>query len=275
LVSMMKKILLSFSLLVSATMLAQQPIQDQKNMHDVVAQIKKDGTENKVAQIIKAIKVFDMPLRHITSLDGIDRVPGIESALVIRVPINSIRTIKAGTFKSQKFKNLLVLDLGQNLLEELEPGAFEGLENLKMLLLNDNNLISLQQGVLSGLSKLKIISIGNNPRPSFARRMSAEGQAEEYRKKAAEELKMQVKQQAPKALIYAGAITRQFMQRAVIIIGAVAAVAGVIWYAFFKTKPVEGKPQEPAAEEPAAGLDENWLIKRNFPLLERRKRVKK
>ncbi|XP_051901576.1 leucine-rich repeat and immunoglobulin-like domain-containing nogo receptor-interacting protein 3 [Pristis pectinata] len=55
------------------------------------------------------------------------------------------------------------LDLGYNLLSQLEPGSFQGLDRLRALNLQGNRLRFLEPGALGGLPALTSLDLGDNP----------------------------------------------------------------------------------------------------------------
>lgn len=72
----------------------------------------------------------------------------------------------------RRLENLKYLDLENNMLREVGPATFEGLEgSLETLLLNRNQIASVANDVFAGFAKLKTIHLEDNPlvcRPHFS-----------------------------------------------------------------------------------------------------------
>ena len=59
-------------------------------------------------------------------------------------------------------RNLEVLLLNNNGINNLEPGIFNGLTNLEMLTLNNNQINKLELGTFAGLTNLEMLTLNNN-----------------------------------------------------------------------------------------------------------------
>ena len=55
----------------------------------------------------------------------------------------------------------------RNPLEQLSPGAFEGLSSLRRLFLNNNQLTNLPAGIFNGMTMLESVRLENNPGAPF------------------------------------------------------------------------------------------------------------
>src|SRR5690242_15403522 len=62
-------------------------------------------------------KFFSHAKSNISNLDDLDQIPGIETMWAVNLPGNRIGTIKAGTFKNPKFKNIRWLNLSHNRID--------------------------------------------------------------------------------------------------------------------------------------------------------------
>lgn len=160
-----------------------------------------------VGRLIQQQKYLTLAFRNITSLDGVTVIPGIEQAWALTVRGNNINIIKANTFNSPKLKGLMLLDLRDNNIEDIEPGAFNGLDGLLFLLLNRNQLKELKDGALMGLPRVKYVTLGDNPNEHLVRR--------------------QAQKQVPNATIFNKEITRKWLNTALKAAG-LAVAAGVI-----------------------------------------------
>ena len=77
------------------------------------------------------------------------------------MPHNKIRKIEAGSFDD--LKSLKLLNLGDNLVENLDERLFDNLENLEELYLSENYLTTLDSEILfRNLSKLKNLNLSLN-----------------------------------------------------------------------------------------------------------------
>lgn len=55
-----------------------------------------------------------------------------------------------------------ILNLGNNNLDTIETGAFNGLDNLQYIVLNGNALTRLDADMLTGLGKIRYLVLDNN-----------------------------------------------------------------------------------------------------------------
>lgn len=168
-------------------------------------------------------KAFNASSSNITSLEGIETIPGIRSAYAISLKDNPLGILKENSFNFPQLSNIIWLDLRHANLAEIEPGAFNGLENLRVLLLNDNQLSQLKDGVLNNLTKLTFLTVGGNQ------------QQEKLRKDA--------KKSVPGVFVTSQRITPKFIGQTIGALAIAAGTAAAIWY-FYPRGPVIGKPTD-------------------------------
>ncbi|XP_020646055.3 SLIT and NTRK-like protein 6 [Pogona vitticeps] len=95
---------------------------------------------------------------------------GIEELSQVQVPPsrpfhlsllnNSLTLLHENDFS--RFVNALTLHLGFNYIEDIEPGAFNGLSLLKQLHINHNSLEMLKEDTFHGLESLEFLQADNN-----------------------------------------------------------------------------------------------------------------
>ena len=95
---------------------------------------------------------------HLSNLDFLD-TDGLENLEILFLSCNQITVLKKGTFS--KFKKLKRLSLSNNLIEELVPGIFKGLDCLELLDIRSNrfNVESIDKKVFEALKCLKKLFI--------------------------------------------------------------------------------------------------------------------
>ncbi|XP_029439400.1 LOW QUALITY PROTEIN: toll-like receptor 13 [Rhinatrema bivittatum] len=88
--------------------------------------------------------------------------PNLKMLQLLELRVNKLSLIKAKTF--QYLSSLLFLNLVDNQIETIEPGAFDGLIHLQTLLLGSNKITSatFQENTFRGLSSLKEIQLFDN-----------------------------------------------------------------------------------------------------------------
>ena len=106
--------------------------------------------------------------------DALEDATGRDLDIVTEDDLADVRMLQisdAGELKKSDFSglsNLQRLDLGDDNLSELPPGAFDGLSNLQEPAdLGGNNLSELPPGVFDGLSNLQELDLGVNPGTPF------------------------------------------------------------------------------------------------------------
>ncbi len=95
----------------------------------------------------------------LTSLIGIQNVPGIQALLNCHVEGNAIQELPVEIFKGL---SLQFLHVSFNEIQALPVGVFAGLVNLQTLRLHYNQLQELPVGVFAGLTKLQMLDVSGN-----------------------------------------------------------------------------------------------------------------
>ena len=151
-----------------------------KGLDDVLSRLDITITENDMRQIqgkrtklisiqylidtnrIPAILLQSLDLRHnkISSLYGLQKIPGIDTVKNLSLDNNQIATIERGAFEG--LTNLKHLYLYNNQIATIKPGAFEGLTNLTNLWLDNNQIATIKPGAFEGLTNLRNLWINNN-----------------------------------------------------------------------------------------------------------------
>jgi Leucine-rich repeat (LRR) protein len=98
--------------------------------------------------------------QHLTSLEGLGNIPGINNVVLLELNNNNISELQAGTFK--KLTNLRYLDLSNNNISKLEAEVFKELNKLCSLNLSNNNISKLETGTFKGLNKLQYLNLSHN-----------------------------------------------------------------------------------------------------------------
>lgn len=94
-------------------------------------------------------------------LQYIDPFPEMPSLIAFICLGNDIRVIQNGTFANVG-SSLLLLDLEYNNIQELEPGAFEGLDELLILGLMENSISNLPEGIFWPMNNAIIMDLESN-----------------------------------------------------------------------------------------------------------------
>ncbi len=105
-------------------------------------------------------KGLRLPKKGITSLDGLDGIPGIQLVEYLNLSDNLLKELPSGIFR--KLGNLVILKLDNNEIKNLPPGIFDSLGNLVYLDLSHNKLSMLDQEIFSKTTKLQSIDLGYN-----------------------------------------------------------------------------------------------------------------
>jgi protein phosphatase 1 regulatory subunit 7 len=103
---------------------------------------------------------LDLSNKHITSLNGLHNMIGIENVTQIRIHDNLLTTIQPNAFHN--LPELKSINLSNNLLTTLQPNAFHNLPQLELLELNNNQLTTLQPNVFNNLPVLEELTLNNN-----------------------------------------------------------------------------------------------------------------
>lgn len=98
------------------------------------------------------IKNLDITNKNISSLDGIDLLPNLETIIIDSNPITSLLPLHF-------LPKLRVIIASKCLLTSLD--GIENLKNLQSLYVDNNNIKSLKP--ILGLKKLSLITFYNNP----------------------------------------------------------------------------------------------------------------
>lgn len=98
----------------------------------------------------------------ISSIEDISRVTTIPlDTIKLDLSKNTIGVIRKGSFIN-RLSDLQRLDLSNNQISRIEPGAFEGLHNLKRLDLSNNKLGSINGSIFTGLQSLQKLMLSFN-----------------------------------------------------------------------------------------------------------------
>lgn len=101
-------------------------------------------------------KFLDLSDLNLTSLDGLEYVPDIQTITRLDLSKNDLNNLPNDSFRFMP--QLRVLDLSINVIEKIEPTAFNNLQQLQELNLSNNRLtrISVEFGRLFSLKKLDL-----------------------------------------------------------------------------------------------------------------------
>jgi Leucine-rich repeat (LRR) protein len=104
-------------------------------------------------------RTLDLSDLNLTSLDGLEYVPDIQTITRLNLSKNNLKTIPNDSFRF--VPQLRVLDLSINTIEKIEPIGFNNLQQLQQLDLSNNQLTRLSIE-LSSLNSLKNLNLENN-----------------------------------------------------------------------------------------------------------------
>ncbi len=97
----------------------------------------------------------------ITSLNGLNAVPGIDRVEWLSLSENQLTTLSVGAFANMP--QLQRLSLANNKLTELTPGAFASLPQLQRLYLYNNQLTTVAADTFAQLPHLENLYLHKNP----------------------------------------------------------------------------------------------------------------
>lgn len=115
--------------------------------------------------------VLDLSFRKIdeqvklTSLEGLNKIPGIQNVTNLNLSLNAIQVLPTGIF--DQLTKLRILDLSYNIFVKLPEGLFKNLTELRTLYLNDNMLATLPKGIFDPLQNLKKLNLSFNALKNF------------------------------------------------------------------------------------------------------------
>lgn len=150
----MKSHILSFMLVISLAL-------QGRDLYDVAYDLEAQGAG--AAAFISHNKAFLQPYDDITSLEGLSDIPSIDKAWVVDLRGNTIEVVDENTFNDPKFSAVRWLDLSGCNIKKIKPNAFRGLKNLWVLYLNDNQLEQFEPGTFNGVQPTWL-TLGNNPK---------------------------------------------------------------------------------------------------------------
>ncbi len=111
-------------------------------------------------EIKNGMRTIDLSGKGLTTLDGIEQLPGLNFLQVLLLNNNNITGLTPGIF--QDLISLERLSLDHNKLNSLPIGVFRELKNLKLLGLSENQLTSLAPETFQGLTALRELSLYMN-----------------------------------------------------------------------------------------------------------------
>ncbi len=103
---------------------------------------------------------LDLSKMKINDLNGLQKIPNIETVQKLYLDHNQLTTIQPNTFAG--LTNLTHLSISRNQLTTIQPNAFAGLNNLQWLFLNNNQLNTIQTNAFAGLTNLRNLLLYNN-----------------------------------------------------------------------------------------------------------------
>lgn len=103
---------------------------------------------------------LDLTNKHLTSIEGLLQIPGIENLDRIFLENNKIVQLPANTF--QRLTNLRRIDLDKNLLTELPATLFQGLARLDYISIASNLLTAVPESLFRGLTSLRSVYLKEN-----------------------------------------------------------------------------------------------------------------
>jgi hypothetical protein len=100
--------------------------------------------------------------KHLTSVAGMHLIDNktLQNIRVLDLKNNQLQELQPGAFNG--LNNLETLSLDNNKLKELQPDTFNGSNNLEILDLKNNQLKELRPNAFSGLNNLEILALDNN-----------------------------------------------------------------------------------------------------------------
>lgn len=103
---------------------------------------------------------LDLSHKNLTSLDGLQNIPNIESIHNLNLSHNNLTQIPDNIFN--KLKNVKVLNLSHNKLIKLPNKIFDNLIKLEIINISENQLTSLSENIFLKLKELTSIDLLNN-----------------------------------------------------------------------------------------------------------------
>ncbi|CAG0896848.1 unnamed protein product, partial [Cyprideis torosa] len=101
--------------------------------------------------------------------DSCTGIPRYLNQDIERMSISQGRIVALTRESFSMYPNLKVLDIPNNGIRIIEPGAFLGLTKLENLTLNFNKLTELREGTFQGLENLQVLKIIKNPFSNMSR----------------------------------------------------------------------------------------------------------
>jgi Leucine-rich repeat (LRR) protein len=105
-------------------------------------------------------KWYDLKNLNLTSLDGLQELPSIETVFRIYLDNNKLTTIPANTFAG--LTKLQDIDLTSNKITSFDPQAFAGIPRLRSLNISNNGLKLLRPEMMSPLKSLEGLILETN-----------------------------------------------------------------------------------------------------------------
>ncbi len=103
---------------------------------------------------------LDLKDRHITSLYGLNTIPGLEKLHILTLEKNALTELPEGIFSG--LPELQFLNIDNNKLKTIDPNSLIHLTQLKSLFLDHNEITKVKAGTFLNLPNLQTIDLSDN-----------------------------------------------------------------------------------------------------------------